>query len=473
MTAFTTADKLHRLVKHALDSGAAASIAEAEALFAGYRLALRIGEEAARDRHHQAALLTAVALARRVFLGGVSVAPLPDTLLLTPLPFGPTLAEAVVALGGSIAEPETGTPVIEIGGTTSGRHAPFHVRAVFSGWRGGVVPAPSDIAPVPAPVMALAPMLAAALAVNEAFLYVSGHVGVAGRRTVGLSLWDPAPTCDWLGGSGTEPVMSLLPARLWLIGLGHLGQAYLWALGLLPFAHPEDLSLVLQDIDIITPSTESTSILSDATLINVKKTRAMAVWAERRGFSTEIHERLFDASFRRQDDEPAVALCGLDNGAGRQALDQVGFDFVVEAGLGRGHRDFRAMRLHTLPASRSASQIWRGAQSEDQVEDRPAYQGLLASGMLDRCGVTLLAGKAIGAPFVGAAAAALALSEVLRLLHGGVVHELIDLDLKAMEYRRTVPTQQNFSTLNPGYVTTGEKGEWRWVQREAANCLRR
>ena len=50
MTAFTAADKLHRLVKHALDSGAAASIAEAEALFAGYRLALRIDEEAARDR---------------------------------------------------------------------------------------------------------------------------------------------------------------------------------------------------------------------------------------------------------------------------------------------------------------------------------------------------------------------------------------------------------------------------------------
>jgi hypothetical protein len=459
MTAFTTADKLHRLVKHALDSGAAASIADAEALFAGYRLALRISEDAARDRHHQAALLTAVALARRVFLGGVRVAPLPDAPLLTPLPFGTTLAEAVTVLGGSIAEPEAGTPVIEIGGTTSVRRAPFHVRAIFAGWRGGIVPAPFEAAPVPAPVMALAPMLAAALAVNEAFLYVSGHVGVAGRRTVGLSLWNPASTCDWLGDMGTEPIMSLLPAQLWLIGLGHLGQAFLWALGLLPFARPQDLNLVLQDIDIITPSTESTSILSDATLINIKKTRAMAAWAERRGFSTVVQERLFDASFRRQDGEPAVALCGLDNGVGRQALDQVGFDFVVEAGLGRGHRDFRAVRLHTMPASRPASQIWRDAQADDQVEDRPAYQGLLASGALDRCGVTLLAGKAVGAPFVGATAATLALSEVLRLLHGGTVHELIDLDLKAVEYRCTVPTLQNFSTLNPGYVMTDERHE--------------
>ncbi len=251
MTAFTAADKLHRLIKQALDSGAAASIAEAEALFAGYHLAIRIDDEAALDRHHQAALLTAVALARRVFLGGVSVAPLPNAPLAVPLPFGVTLADAILALGASIREPAAGTPVIEIGGAPSARLAPFHVRAMFAGWRGGIVPAPTEAAPLPAPVMALSPMLAAALAINEAFLYVSGHVGVAGRRAVGLSLWDPGPACDWLSPTATEPALSLLPARLWLIGLGHLGQAYLWALGLLPFARPQDLSLVLQDIDIL------------------------------------------------------------------------------------------------------------------------------------------------------------------------------------------------------------------------------
>jgi hypothetical protein len=183
----------------------------------------------------------------------------------------------------------------------------------------------------------------------------------------------------------------------------------------------------------------------------------MAAWAERRGFTTAIHERLFDASFRRQEDESAVALCGLDNGAGRQALDQVGFDFVVEAGLGRGHRDFRAMRLHTLPASRPAAQIWRGEREHEreQIDGRPAYTGMLATGALDRCGVTLLAGKAVGAPFVGAAAATLAISEVLRLLHGGPVHELIDLDLKSLEYRSIVLTQHDFGALNPGYVPAG------------------
>jgi len=70
---------------------------------------------------------------------------------------------------------------------------------------------------------------------------------------------------------------------------------------------------------------------------------------------------------------------------------------------------------------------------------------MLKRGELDRCGVTLLAGKAVGAAFVGATAATLAIAEVLRLLHGGPVHELIDLDLKSPEYRSTVLNARDFS----------------------------
>ena len=66
------------------------------------------------------------------------------------------------------------------------------------------------------------------------------------------------------------PVLRYLPTRLWLIGLGHLGQAYLFALGLLPYERPSDLHLLLQDDDIVTPSTESTSILTDAAIIGKK-----------------------------------------------------------------------------------------------------------------------------------------------------------------------------------------------------------
>ncbi|EQD31005.1 UBA/ThiF-type NAD/FAD binding fold containing protein, partial [mine drainage metagenome] len=67
-------------------------------------------------------------------------------------------------------------------------------------------------------------------------------------------------------------------------------------------------------------------------------------------------------------------------------------------------------------------------------------------------GMTLLAGKAVGAPFVGSIAAALALSEVLRLLHGGPVHQLIDIDLLSLEQRIAVRHAGDFGGLNPGFV---------------------
>ena len=100
MTSYSLADSLHRLVKHALDTGAASSVAEAEAMFRRYSLTFTIDTAEARDPLHQAALLTGVALARRVFLGGVAVTGAVNEGLLVPLPLGTTLAEAISASRG-------------------------------------------------------------------------------------------------------------------------------------------------------------------------------------------------------------------------------------------------------------------------------------------------------------------------------------------------------------------------------------
>jgi hypothetical protein len=449
---FAPADTLHRLVKEALDSGAAASLAEAEAMFRNFTLRFEIGETEARDPYHQAALLTGVALARRVFLGGVWVSGPLATRLAVPLPLGATLAEAVMALGGMTRDPSTSGPIVTIGGGPRPRSEGLHIRTVHAGWRGGFVPAHSEMAPIEGVTMQLSPMLAAALAVNEAFFFARTGNTAVGRRPVGLSLWNPQSDSDWLTDTAGEPELRYLPTRLWLIGLGHLGQAYMWGLGLLPYPDAASLSLVLQDVDIITPSSESTSILTTPALIGQKKTRAMSAWAERRGFTTIIQERLFDANFTRQPDEPSLALCGLDNGLGRRALDRVGFDFIVEAGLGRGHRDFRTIRLHTLPAPKPAAELWKAEEARENVEERLAYQKMLKDGNLDRCGITLLAGKAVGAPFVGAIASCLALAEVLRLVHGGPIYQVVDLDLQSLEHRSAVLHSYDFTRLNPGYV---------------------
>jgi len=455
MNTFTPADEMHRLAKRSMDNGTVASRQEAEALLRGYRIALSIGPDEAIDRHHQAALLTAVELGRRVFLGGVTVQGDLDVPLQIPGSPGPTLRHAVAAAGGTPGAATAGIPLIAIGGPSKQKSDGFSIRAVFDGWRGGIVPGHTEgldrgeIGP-----MALAPMLAAALAINEAFLHLSSDSPLAGKRTAGLNLWNLSRSNDWMSCDASAPELSYLPARLWLIGLGHLGQAYLWGLGLLPYAADAKLELLLQDVDVITPSTESTSILSDRTMLGEKKTRAIAKWAERRGFATAITERLFDAACRRHHNEPSIALCGLDNAVGRRALDLAGFDFVVEAGLGRGHQDFRSLLIHTLPGEMSASTLWKdeGEGSQSAV-DAAAYRKMLDEGSLDRCGVTLLAGKAVGAPFVGAVAATLVLAEVLRLLHGGTLHRLVDMNLVDLAYVRAVPQLRDFSAFNPGFIT--------------------
>jgi hypothetical protein len=449
---FGNADSLHRLQKHLIDSGAVNSLEEAQARFDSYRLNVHMPEASANDAVQQSTLLTAVALAKRVFLGGVFVGGALDVPTLTPLPVPGRLAEAVEHLGGTIAAPHVGAPLIIIGGGAAEGHPGLAVRTAAAGWRGGVVPADSPLEPSLAPTMPLAGMLAAALAVGEAYAHVAGDTPAAGRRDLGMSLWNPSNTVDWLDHDPSEPTLTALPDKLWIIGLGHLGQAYLWALGLLPYARPGDLSLVLQDVDIVTPSTPSTSILSSPPHIARKKARVVAEWAEARGFRTTINERFFDGHLRRRYDEPSVALCGLDNALGRQSLDEVGFDLVVEAGLGRGFRDFRSIRLHVLPGRRPAREIWSKTAGEEQLPTQAAYSKLEESGVLDRCGVTLLAGKAVGAPFVGATAAAIAVSQILRFLHQRSMDGLIDLDLLALEHRVVCPRTAPAPLFNPGFT---------------------
>jgi hypothetical protein len=69
----------------------------------------------------------------------------------------------------------------------------------------------------------------------------------------------------------------------------------------------------------------------------------------------------------------------------------------------------------------------------------------------DRCGTVRLAGRSIGAPFVGSAAAALAVSELMKLCMGGKSYELVSCHLRDLRDLTAVlgPALQAF---NPGSV---------------------
>ena len=277
-------DQLHRHLKLALDTGEAASLEEAQRIFDSYRLGIVVGSSVAHSATLQAAVLTAVNTGRRSFLGGVCVQGALDVPLLVPWGHCRTLGEAIVDLQGVVTDCAPHVPRIVIGhGSIPAANWEFAVRATFDGWCGGVVPLDHDLHLPERQECVPAGVLAGALGVSEAFQFVCGDNAVTGRRDMGLSLWQPEKEVSWLDAGNRGPTLERLPDSAWLIGLGHLGQAFLWTLGLLPYGSPEEVRLVLQDFDELVEANDSTSLLTTRAKLGMKKTRAMALWCESRG----------------------------------------------------------------------------------------------------------------------------------------------------------------------------------------------
>jgi hypothetical protein len=432
-------EELNRSAKLFVDNGAAATVETAIERLQAFRLHILIGEQASRSPTHQAALLTALNCGRRTFLGGVTVSGALSAPLAVPVVPVETLADAVAHLKGRIVnDAPSGVPVIAVGMPVEAGGS-FAVRATFDGWRGGVVPA--SAAPLgEANEFTLSGVLAGALAVAEAFAHLNGEI-MAGSRAIGISLWDLAAG-DWRSEAADGPLPDVLPADFWVIGLGHLGQAFLWAIGLLPYPDPDEVRLFLQDIDTVGASTESTSVLTTATNKSEMKTRVCADWARARGFRSRLIERRFAQDLRVASDEPALALCGVDNPQARALLDGAGFANVFEAGLGDGAADFRLIRTHSFPAPIGAAEVWADRGGADAITDLDglpsAYHDLRDRGRLDQCGLTRLAEVAVGAPFVGVVAAAVVIAQTVRMTVDGMRPTVCNLDLTCLQHRGIV-----------------------------------
>ena len=451
MKEWTMIDSISRTMKILMDEGKVSTLWEAQKLLESYRIAIVVGPEIAHSSTLQAMLLTIVNTGRRCFWGGIYVKGPVDTQLLVPWRTCHTLSDAILDLQGHITsdvDPEI--PQIIVGDISLMRTSEFALRATFNGWSGGVVPLEDDIRLPEDRECTPAGVLAGALAVSEAFQYMRGDTVIAGRRQVGMSLWQPGPNIPWLIEHDPGPPIELLPSKLWLIGLGHLGQAYLWTLGFLPYKNPENVRLILQDFDALVPANESTSPLTFDIILGQKKTRAMAIWCEKRGFQTSINERFFSDDFQISPHEPSVALCGVDNAVTRAALEDVGFKRVIEAGFGRGIQECLAFQMHTFPSQQSARNRWGNSESllDNSPEHEPAYKNLAAEG-LDQCGVTTLAGRSVGASFVGAVVSAIVIAETLRMTIGAQRYSLIDGSLRSLEHRQTVMVDDQ-EPFNPG-----------------------
>lgn len=429
----TDPDRLHRTAKYFMDNGRAATAEDAVDMLSRFGMTIAVDAATATTLNGQIALLTLVNAARRTMLGGVEVQGVDDQRVVTRLATESTLRAAIEALGGSCVErARDDWPRAVIGEVTPPTGPAPAWRLQWAGWRGGVVPA-SWPAAAGCDAIALAPAMAAAACVGEVFAWHAGDHEMAGRRASGLSIWSPGGA--WLEPDPSEPALGHLPMLLWLIGLGNLGQAFAWCLASLPYPEGSKTMLMLQDFDKMAVSNDSTSLLAVPDQPTTMKTRWVGDWLERRSFEVRHEERRFGAWTRRHHLEPGAALCGVDNAVARTALEDAGFDLVVEAGLGAGTQGFRNFSLHCFPGPKRAGAIWGGAAASATAPDistMPAYQAMKEKGV-EGCGLTQIASRTIGVPFVGLTAAILAIGELLRRMHGGGAMEVVSGSLMALE----------------------------------------
>jgi hypothetical protein len=430
-----TADDLNRLAKAVMQRHRV-TYEEALAILERFRLHLICPASAARRVQYQAALLTAINTGKRAFGGGVTVELPPNILCVLPGWAGRSLVEVVGQVGGQVVlERMPADKTVWFGFASEALAGDLLL--IADGWRGGFVPAGCGVPFPEADDFALGGVFAAGLVVSRAFADVAGLTIGCCDEPFGLSLW--RPDLLWTEESARGPALVRLPEKLWLLGLGHLGQAYLWVLGLLPYAAQSGALFFLHDYDEITSGNWSAGLLCEEDVQGKLKTRTCAKWAEDRGFKSRLIERPFDANTHVGDNEPRVALCGFDSATGRRALECAGFDLVVECGLGSSLDHFDRLVLHTFPdASKTPLELWPEATRPDVVDFDPKLFGVeVADG---ECGVLLdtLARKPISASFVGVTAAALVVAELLRGLHGGQRYELLLLHLRSNHSLRAV-----------------------------------
>jgi hypothetical protein len=129
---------------------------------------------------------------------------------------------------------------------------------------------------------------------------------------------------------------------------------------------------------------------------------------------------------------------------------------VVEAGLGKGPTEYLAFQVHVFPGPQRSREVWSPARTAAAVPQSaelirmPAYADLGDVDGLDDCGLITLAGRSVGAAFVGVAVSSLVIAEVLRELAGGEISGLIDGSLRSLSHRVVMATDKT-PVGNPGF----------------------
>lgn len=411
--------KRSRVTKALTDAGLVASFSEAEARLDGVSVCVAIGADQAYTPAGQAATLTALATAFKSFGRVHLVSDRLETRLLALTHLGATFRQAALALGASVGDaiPLGTTHLIEIGQGPAWRG--WRIHCWWDRWLAGTRGGDADLGDSR---LGLSGVFAAALAVRQVFAHVRTENRRAGQDAT-VSLWAPWPAEQPDRG----PARFTAPDALWMVGLGHLGQAFVWNLLTLPYR--KHRRVVLQDDQRIGEENEATSLLVlPSHGIGERKARLASAWLEPAGWETQLIERRHLGDLKPGPNDPPFLLTGLDDLEPRKQLAGVQFDFMVDAGIGHGPGDFEGIQLRVIAKGQAIDGFW-GTPADAKMRERllasEAYEALARQ--VGACGVVPLADASVAVPFVGAATGALVIAQLSRLASmqpGGAVIQL-------------------------------------------------
>ena len=392
------------------------TLPEADQKLIASKLSVILTDEAVDTLAGQAAFLTAIVTGIRCF-GEVSVYGNLSRPSRLSVPCGyHSLAAAAMAFGAQISPTTLPVRSIFVGPMTQSANT-WAVQAYWDGWTSGVGPG-SETIPTGRSDCALAGVAAGALAVGQAFLAEQGDPR-AGKTNQNVSLWSPKFDENSLISPGPEKF--LLPLDFWMIGLGNLGQAYLWSLSMLQYPHPDQVHLILQDDDRVQKENWGTSVLVNRGDYGALKTKRTEEWAHVRGFDVRRIDRRLDKTLRRTENEPAIALAGLDNMPARRLLEYPGFEYIIDSGLGSTASDYQKFRINVFDSNHNPANHFDGVEDPttrtvEQLMQLPVYQGLAR--IHGTCGAATLAEHSVAVPFVSAFVGAVAITQAIRIASG-------------------------------------------------------
>ncbi len=227
-------------------------------------------------------------------------------------------------------------------------------------------------------------------------------------------------------GPANVSVVDMTGERLAILGLGHLGNAYLALLYFMTRRHGNQPKLFLldrgEDGGRLEKANWKTHILLDETADweGLLKTDVISTHLKALGLPADTDSQTLNWGWKKPATHPQLALMGFDSfDARRRAIDG-GYEWLVDAGIGVRF-DCPRITWHSLPPDNQlGKRLFNEGMASKNLEI--SSDSLLAKSLDDPqnpCGwVTSFHGISAAAPSMGIVAAAYAWTEVLKVWAG-------------------------------------------------------